>query len=74
MNNTVLKRFIEKYGEVDGPRKYRWANTSKESYILRYGEIEGEKRYKLYKEKIRNSLKNIPIERKNEIRRILLEN
>lgn len=73
MNNTVLERFIEKYGEADGPRKYRWANASKESFILRYGEIEGEKRYKLCQERKSNSLKNIPIERRNEIRRILSE-
>ena len=69
MKIEVLNRFIEKYGEIEGPRKYRWANTSLESFILRYGKELGEQRYKLYHEKMSKSLKNIPEERKIEIRK-----
>ena len=69
MNSEVLNRFIEKYGEIEGPRKYRWANTSLESFILRYGKELGEQRYKLYCKKMSNTLKNIPEERKFEIRK-----
>lgn len=48
----TLEYFIDKYGPVEGPEKYKTVNAQKrltlENFVRKYGEIEGEKRYVEY--------------------------
>lgn len=47
MNSVILKKFIDKFGEEIGIKKYKYSN-SLECYILRYGEKLGKEKYNLW--------------------------
>lgn len=64
--NEILKKFIIKYGEKEGIKKYRY-DRSLECCILKYGEEEGKTKYKQWCINVKKGLDNIPVEKKREI-------
>lgn len=63
---TTIEKFIQKYGEKDGIKKFRYSR-SLECCILKYGEIEGKNRYVAWRESIKKSLKEMPLPKKLEM-------
>jgi hypothetical protein len=58
-STSTLNKFIKKYGDIEGKKKYQLANINKaitlENCIKKYGEIEGLRKYNKYKELINYS-------------------